>query len=955
MVNLFFFLKFKSQLRRTRPDIVRQIDESLIRSINDAGGKITGDRFIISAVFNEDTIGFWLDIYILIENLKKNIESSAEFFGYSLVISGSAPNSPELLCRFLANHSGVFIDEITAKHLEPYTSFYKPVEWLKEVKKRKYGCYNYLKVKELKIFKSEFNHELNIIKTVAEKIKEEKGNNVLVIGKQNLPLRSGIIKYSNKLNEDFPALTVCFDSTGIGALVDIWSLNIRSIGHGELPENPTEEIDSLWEFLFHERVRDEVSEYVGRCVKRFLHLIINYYMNAAKNKKRIPVLILENIHLAENNTMNLLLDVLDEYVLNSRQLLLIFGTAAEDVAHNLLRKWENVFAKIIKIDNNNQNTEVPELSAELWEIIYVISLFNRYFSPELFLRLFEEEDKNPIMITKALSILNSLGIIDSIREPRLIYRQFEEYALENLSVKYSEMPASSKSERLMTPNTRVERVKIIVCSRLINWAVKRNLNPCYRLLSIIAALGGVKKIDDMLLLKALTSDIVNKTISAIEVSMNNRQFEEILGAKTGIVRQIYKTSKALNSGIDTDIEKAFNDIKDDYSISEFEAYPALNAQIIVNFCCYYIYRHDEKDAVKKAKEAILLGQNKNSYCLAQGYRLFALVCLAKQRINESIEYLGFALATAEKVGNYHELAISAYYAAAVQFLFGDIYTAANLARKSVVQSLAAGHPDWADRSRFLEGRLEFELGHYYKALEIFEELRNQSFGSMTCDKENLLSAWIYRSKIYFYDQERTFRLNSHEYSDTDVIHENKKPSPSNSDADLFEIEEAYLSGNYKRAVELSNSLDNTFKEENFLYTEKADWRSGFAQCEHLYFTHGEIQNRIVNVFNYLSFSRLTSGDEQAKEEIVQSIQKVLRDEKLCEIDPWDSFYFYSKYRILEQTGASQVDLSTAVSMAFKRLQRRAGRIEDVETRRQYLNGPKWNRELSLAAKEFKLI
>jgi len=42
-------------------------------------------------------------------------------------------------------------------------------------------------------------------------------------------------------------------------------------------------------------------------------------------------------------------------------------------------------------------------------------------------------------------------------------------------------------------------------------------------------------------------------------------------------------------------------------------------------------------------------------------------------------------------------------------------------------------------------------------------------------------------------------------------------------------------------------------------------------------------------------------------------------------------------------------------MAFKRIQRRAGRIEDVETRRQYLNGPRWNHELSLAAKEFKLI
>jgi hypothetical protein len=42
-------------------------------------------------------------------------------------------------------------------------------------------------------------------------------------------------------------------------------------------------------------------------------------------------------------------------------------------------------------------------------------------------------------------------------------------------------------------------------------------------------------------------------------------------------------------------------------------------------------------------------------------------------------------------------------------------------------------------------------------------------------------------------------------------------------------------------------------------------------------------------------------------------------------------------------------------MAFKRLQRRAGRIEDIETCRQYINEPRWNRELSLAAREFKLI
>ena len=126
MVYLFFFLKFKSQLRKTRTDIVRQIDESLARSITDAGGKITGDRFVISAVFSEETIGFWLDMYILIEDLKKNIESSKELFGYSLVISGRYPDSPEFLCRFLSSYSGVFVDDKAAKKLIPYASFEKP-------------------------------------------------------------------------------------------------------------------------------------------------------------------------------------------------------------------------------------------------------------------------------------------------------------------------------------------------------------------------------------------------------------------------------------------------------------------------------------------------------------------------------------------------------------------------------------------------------------------------------------------------------------------------------------------------------------------------------------------------------------------------------------------------------------------------------------------------------------
>jgi len=912
MINLFFFLKFKSQLRRTNPDLVGKVDESLLRAINDAGGKITGDRFVISAVFNENTIGFWLDMYILIENLKTSIEASEEFFGYSLVICGKQPDSPELLCRFLSGISGVFVDDKAAKKMIPYASFDRPSEWLKGIKKRKYGCGSYYKINKLKVFKPVAANDSDLQNSLIDAFEHEKGKNTLALCPFNFQIRRGLYDYYYTLNKEFPPLIISFDSIGIGPLVDIWSLNIRSLISGQ----PTEEIDNLWEFLFRERIRDEVSEYIIRCARRYLFLIINFYIDVAIKKKKTPILLLENIHLAENNAISLLIDSLAEINKSNNNKLLVLGTGEIGISREKLIQWEGIFKTVAKIDGNKANTiYYPKLSIDLWEIIYAVSIFSRYFSPELFQRLFEEEDKNPVMITKAFSILYKMGVIDNLREPRLMTRLYEEHACKILDEKTA-------------------RIKAIVCDRLLNWAARRNLNPCFRLLTIIANLDGVKQIDELLLLKSFSSDIVNKTFSAIETAINNGQFEKMVSVKAASIRHIYQTSKALITGSEKEIETTFNENQLDNLGTLYDQFPVLKAQILVNHSGFHLGRHDEKGAAEKAKEAILIGQSKNSFCLPQAYRLFSLVCLSKQKMNETIEYLGFALSNAEKVGNYHEMSLSAYYSAAAQFLYGDVCHAADLASKSIKQSLASGRPDWADRSRFLEGRIKFDLGFYKEAHDIFEGLLKEPYGSMTCEKENLMAAWIYRSRIYFDDPNIP------------------KPQPANHDADLFEIEAAYLCGDYKRAVELSSSHNNPFVEENFLYTEQADWRSGFAQCEHLYFTHGEIQNRMISLFHSLALSRLS---KDGCEEALHDMQKILRDEKLCEMDPWDAFYFYAKYRIQVQAEASQVDMSTAVSMAFKRLQKRAGRIDDNETRRQYLNGSRWNKELSAAAKEFKLI
>ena len=949
MVNLFFFLKFKSQLRKTRTDTVRQIDELLARLITQAGGKITGDRFVISATFNEETIGFWLDMYILIEDLKKNIESSKELFGYSLVISCKYPDSPEFLCRFLSSYSGVFVDDKAARKFIPYASFEKPSEWMKKIKKRKYSNGNFYRIREMKTFKQSGKNESNYQNEIVKIFEQEQGKNILILGPSYWQVRGGLYKYVSKTNGSFPALSICFESIGLGSIVDIWSLGIRSIAGGV----STEEIDSLWEFLYRERIRDEISEYVKRCARKFLLLIFNFYINAAVRKKKKPVLMLENVHLAEKNVINLLLEALTEINRENNQRLQLLGTGDAGISSAVLKQCDSVFDTIKKIKNTKTDTvHYPPLSIDLWEIIYALSLFSLYFSPEFFQLLFEEDKKNPEMITKAFSILHTLGIIDKIREPRLIKMHFTEYACQ-------------------IPEVNTARVKALVCKRLLDWAKKRNVNPCYRLLSIIYnleqeqitgeqpdeinqssgeasvepvnierkvhRLTGTNEIDDILLLKALSSDIVNNTVTAINEAMNEKDLDELIPEKADYIRQIYKTSMALYTGEQSVIENTFNDPDLNNISGKIDSYPVLKSQIIVNHCAFYLGQQDDKNAAGKAKEAILLGQGKNNFSLPQSYRLYSLVCLSRQRINETIEYLGFALANAERNGNYHELAVSSYYAAAAQFLYGDIFKASQFAGKSIKQSLDAGSPDWADRARFLQGRIEFELGRYREAYDIFDKINKEPYDGMFGEKENLLSAWIYRCKNYFQKPEACgVKLACH-------------------DIDLFEIEGSYLCGDYDKTIELSSSYVNPFKDESFLYIERADWRSGFTQCEHLYFGRGEIQNRMVSLFHSLALSRLQKDQADDTTDAVQCIQNILRDERLCEMDPWESFYFFAKYLILEQFSASPVDMSTAVSMAFKRLQRRACRIEDVGTRHQYLNGSRWNRELCQAAKEYKLI
>ena len=909
MTELLFYTRFKSQLRRTQPDLVSQIEKTVIRAITDAGGKITGERQLLIAIFNENSIGFWLDIRLLLENLKKELDSKENLYGYALVLSQEHLEAPEQLSRVLSGgDGGIFLDNAAVKGIFPYVHMEEPEQWLEGRNIKHHKANHFYKLKGFKTFIPAIKKNSNLLGNINRLLTQEPMRNVLILGPAFSNKRESLRQYCRSVNSDFPVLTICFGRGGLNALIDSWSSRIRVLSEGAA----VEKIDGLWEELFKERLRDEVTPFFARKTLAFFSQLLEFYLEAAKTHKRTPILLLENIHLAEKTAEEMLLGIFAGLQNESVNSFFVLGTCEESISIEDLRKWENIFKRIIKTEAVKQDViNLFSLPPELLEIAYALSLFGNYYPVDLLQVLLEEEGKNPSMISRALSFLTTMGVIENTFDARPRLEGFV-----------------SKAELILGKSTG--RIKSMVARRLLNWVQRRKLNPCFKFLVIIKELDPAIEISEQLIVESIVSDLHSKTYTSLLFADRSGQLQNIVGdEKTESIRYILQTMRFLLFGNEQDIRNAFKTV-----MPNCDSFPVLKTQALANHSSYYLGLRNKNAAQETIKEGIMLSQNENDYCLPQLYRLFSFVHLSKQQASEAIDYLGFAMSNAEKSGNYYELCVSVYYAAASQFLFGNLSKAIFLARKAVEHSIKAGRPGWVDRSRFLEGRLAFEIGSYNEALDIFEDLRRNPLDRISVEKEQVLAAWHYRTMVYLGNPLTP------------------KPVSGGSDTAVFELEAAYLAGNYEKCAELSATIDNTCVEDHFQFTEQPDWRTGFAQCELLYFPYGEIRKRIISTYQSLALCCLSN---RGKEEAIHNMQNIIRKDWFSELDPWDVFCYYAWYKIMEYTQASQVDISTAVSGAFKRLQRRSSRIENVETRRLYLNQPRWNRALSQVAKEFKLI
>jgi tetratricopeptide (TPR) repeat protein len=279
--------------------------------------------------------------------------------------------------------------------------------------------------------------------------------------------------------------------------------------------------------------------------------------------------------------------------------------------------------------------------------------------------------------------------------------------------------------------------------------------------------------------------------------------------------------------------------------------------------------------------------------------------------------------------DWEESVIISYYTAIVHFLYGNISKAERLADQAEFDAAKCGMTVWGAKARFFKGRVIFEQGKYFDAYDVFNSI------SLSEENEDTLNAWKYRAKAY----------------SGGLLPANIK---NDGDGAVFIVEAAYINHEYEKALELADSLLANLPDQSFIFLEQPDWQSGFSQVELLMLPQMDLWFRLLSTFQALALSRRKSDDSSA-DRAVSIIKHITRDEKFAGEDSNDAFYYFSQYLVLKNVNASEVDLNTVVSIAFKRLQRRASRIDNIETKRAFLSFNRWNEALGEAAKHHKLI
>jgi tetratricopeptide (TPR) repeat protein len=940
VIQVLFFLRFRTQLQKTREENLITLESGLVKAFEAANGGVHIKERYIAASFNEKSIGIWPNIICVLETghdlLRKNCPVSVG--AYAFVICKNVPVFEiEDVCRTLASlhgESGIWCDVEMKNALSSYCTFEN-----KDFAVRAGSTGSYVQIKHIEAVSRNvrrFAGAFPLSDKIVHTIKQEFGKNIVFSGPDFIGKREGIYRFCALTGNTPPlilrfrhdAANKSFDTArdggaNIGAFADMISPKIHAFliagnGEGAGDQKQLELLDTLKKIIFRERLRNEYSPALAGTIRRFLRLLVDMYVTKAKAREVRPVIVVENVHNADPLAVDMFLDIYNGVKFD----ITAYGTCTEKKdKRTFLHKWEAVFSRTILLDHH---TDIPlidtrEMSVDLWGLSYTFNVLRNFFPGYLFPRLFEEAGGgNPSMLIRVFAQLARIGVIDCVDDPLPRIPNF-----------------TIRAEWFL--GDRKDAIYDFIKTCLLQAVSRGRLSACFDLIETLAGLHTV--ISDTLLWNALCSDVLNGTTARIHRSITANRFDTIVGKERGpAARYLFLTFNALIHGDKNNIQTVFSAVAPDTASALYEV------QILINRACYYAAVGEGTRAFETLKKVLRIHHEQHKTSPAKVFRLIALVKLHGGKWGEVAEYITIAVEHAEKQGTIDELAVSSYYAANIYYLLGDLPKAERLAHNAEHNAVIAGCNNWTDRARFLRGKLRFEFGFYQDALHLFEKTFENLSEPITDAMKNTMSAWIFRAKFF----------SNLTAAKPDRLPLSNSADPSNLDLLLFKAEASYISGSYETALEFSETIAKAIPAESFLWTERPDWSSGFAQGELLNMSKRDFWGRKASIFHSLALSAV-SKTASDKNQAIKDIDWLTPSELPPGMDTYDSFYFYALYRVLRKSGAPLIDINTVVGTAIRRLQQRGLKIDDTESRRGFLNRPYWNNALVHAAKEYMLI
>lgn len=892
MITMLFTIRYYSQFHRTQPELLQSLHQTMHDLVHSSGGTILRSGKETIAEFSEENLSFPILFFCFIQQLVSLCDNlEKKLFGYSILFQKDDELQNDKILKQLLHIKHGLGIYFAPRAAETCTSLFI-VEPLAQVP-----------VSRLKEFKQIPELEKPEIETVIKRFSTEMESSdarckILLGNDTELLFLLGRI-YTKQQFGDVLEFTMSFHSAAaeLNGFIELFMQSLAD--RNDVFSEYTNKI----ELLTSERLHEHYNEHIQLLLQELLGVWLRIYKNT-------PVHIhIYQLHSISASLQPVFRDFLFRFVQDPSHC--IFITAPDK---SLVQWVDEIDRHVIVLQSQNR---IPQ-----WVITNQDNSINmKVLLPSAYLchLLSDVYTKQELPIQLERSGFSEASI-------QWIFSAFDKSGL--LISQLSSCKLNHEAERLMCENLSDRDqtwIKSIVQERLIESLAKHELNPSLGFLSSLNGIGGTA--DPDLILDCIMHDLANNYFSELDVAVQSEFLKNLIGAQLfQPIQYILFTDHILASGSEDDIRGAVQK-----AVPPFIDNPRINAFCSMNAAALQLVTGDLVAAGKYIKDAVLMLQDyKNKNGLEKVYRIFGLIELAQHRVEDSIEYFSFALDTAQRLGNMQEMAKTAYYSAVAYFILGNLPRAFFFADMAKTKFHDLDLQEWEQKCTFLIGRIQFTLGDYKKAVESFKSIQDISVASL----------WEMRARLY------ASPINKSLIKELMYTYE----SLSVPDA-LLEIEFHYFLGNYEACIQLADVALNTEAHTFPRLTEQLDWTDGYAHIESILFPQRQFLYRQLSCLKVLSMGQLKQDDHS----IVSMLDTLLDELKPGEYDPYDVFYYTCYYLTLQRVATNEIDRATALSGAFKRLQKRASRIEDAELRRGYLTANYWNGLLSSAAKLHNLI